>query len=81
MDAIRRTRQCCRTRKEQGSQESRGSKQMCLSVSRETFDRIWDDPKAVRAELLAAIEQSPELFPAGIEQGFRLTGHGPESLK
>lgn len=81
MDAIRRTRQCCRTRKEQGSQESRGSKQMCLSLSRETFDRIWDDPKAVRTELLAAIEQSPELFPAGIEQGFRLTGHGTESIK
>lgn len=81
MDAVQRTRRCCRSREEKDSQGGRGSKQICWPLSREAFERIWDDPVAVRAELDVAIQRTPELFPPGIEQGFRLTGRGAESVK
>lgn len=81
MDAVQRTRRCCRTRKAKHSQLGNGAKQICLSMTRETYERIWHDPKAVRACVDAAAQQHPELFPAKLTQGYRLTGHLPESAK
>jgi hypothetical protein len=50
-------------------------------MTRETYDGIWDDAAEVRRYLEPLIETSPELFPKGIEDGFQLTGHLPESIK
>ena len=81
MDAGARTRRCCRTREREGLQGGGGSRQICLNMTRETYDRIWENPTEVRALILEQFRQSPQLFPAGMEAGFRLTGRLPESAK
>ena len=81
MDAVRRTRQCSRTRIAHDQQANKGAKQICLPMTRETYDSIWNDAAAVRAEVKAVLQKSPELFPPGMAQGFRLTGRLPESAK
>jgi hypothetical protein len=48
---------------------------------REAYDRIWDDPVEVRRILQQQIANWPELFPQGIQDGFWLSGHLPESKK
>ena len=83
MDARQRTRSCCR---EAGSRDShgdvsRGVRQICVPMDRETYDRIWSDAGKVRELLNELIRVSPELFPAEIAEGFALTGHLPESKK
>ncbi len=42
---------------------------------------ILGDPRAFRQYLGRMIEQSPELFPASIEQGYKLHSILPESKK
>lgn len=81
MDAGTRTRQCCRTREGGILQGGRGSRQICLKMTREMFERMWANPREVRALIHEQFRQSPELFPAGMEAGFRLTGRLPESAK
>jgi len=81
MDAQRRTRSCSRQRGPQGEGTPRGSRQICIPMTRDIYDRIWNDPGEVRRYLRPLIESSPELFPRGIEDGFQLTGHLPESAK
>ena len=80
MDAVARTRQCCRTRIGENNQPG-PSKQICLAMTRETYDRIWADSVAVRALVEDAARDHPELFPSSIADGFRLTGRLPESAK
>jgi hypothetical protein len=81
MDAQRRTRSCSRGRTPQDDSTPRGSKQICIPMDKDQYDRIWSDPKEVRQFLEPLIRESTELFPQGIENGFRLTGHLPESTK
>jgi hypothetical protein len=50
-------------------------------MTRELYDRIWNDAGEVRQFLEPLIRSSPELFPRGIEEGFQLTGRLPESAK
>ena len=50
-------------------------------MTRETYDRIGANPTEVRALIHEQFQQTPELFPAGIPAGFRLTGRLPESAK
>ena len=50
-------------------------------MTREIYDRIWGDPGEVRRFLEPLIETVPKLFPAGIADGFQLTGRLPESKK
>jgi hypothetical protein len=50
-------------------------------MTRDIYDRIWSDAGKVRCFLEPLIQDSPELFPAGIQDGFQLTGHLPESAK
>src|SRR3989304_2075359 len=59
MDAVVRTRRCCRTRDERKNQPFRTSKQICLAMTREAYDRIWDDPAAVRGVVAGAAGDSP----------------------
>jgi len=81
MDARQRTRSC--SRETSGKKPGRpcGSRQICLVMERETYDRIWKDPKQVRHFIEQAIRTVPELLPPGIENGFELTGRLPESKK
>ena len=50
-------------------------------MMRESYDRIWSQAGEVRCLLDAFIQSSPELFPRGIQDGYHLTGHLPESQK
>jgi hypothetical protein len=50
-------------------------------MARDTYDRIWSDATEVRRYLQPLIESWPEVFPKGIQDGFQLTGHLPESVK
>ena len=81
MDAQQRTRSCCRERIPQDEGMPRGSKQICLPMTRDIYDRMWDDPGEVRRFLEPLIHTSPELFPDGMPDGFQLTGRLPESEK
>ena len=81
MDAQRRTRSCSRERLPQAEGTPRGARQICIPMTRDIYDRIWNDPRQVRRCLQPLIESSPELFPAGIQGGFQLTGRLPESAK
>ena len=81
MDARQRTRTCVRTRAGQETGLPRGARQICLPMDRETYDRLWNDAAAVRQYLDELLKSCPELFPTGIEHGFQLTGHLPESKK
>src|SRR3972149_2882952 len=81
MDARQRTRSCGRQRTPQSEGRPRGSKQIVIPMTREIFDRMWGKPAEARRFLEALIETVPELFPAGIADGFQLTGRLPESKK
>ena len=81
MDAQRRTRSCSRDQPPPREGAPRGSRQICIPMTRDTYDRIWNDAGEARRYLQPLIESAPELFPAGIETGFQLTGHLPESVK
>lgn len=45
------------------------------------YSQMWHDAAQVRQYLESLIEQSPELFPPEIGDGYHLTGHLPESKK
>jgi hypothetical protein len=81
MDACQRTRMCVRTRDKLETTLPRGAKQICVPMNREAYDRLWPDATAMRRYLDELRTSYPELFPAGMEHGFQLTGHLPESKK
>lgn len=81
MDASTRTRRCSRTRESGSSQAGRGCKQICLKITREAYERMWSNAAEVRDLIAEQVRQSPELFPAGMAAGFRLTGCLPASAK
>ena len=81
MDAQPRTRSCYRERMPLNEATPRGSKQICFPMTRALYDRIWNDAGEVRRLLEPLIPTVPELFPAGIEDGFHLTGRLQESVK
>lgn len=81
MDARQRTRTCVRTRAAQEKVRPRGARQVCLPMDRQTYDRLWDDGAAMRQHLQELWKSFPEVFPPGMEHGFQLTGHLPESKK
>jgi hypothetical protein len=43
-------------------------------MDRETYDRLWNDAAAMRQYLDELLKSCPELFPAGVEHGFRRLG-------
>ena len=81
METASRTRSCTRNRGVNKKETERGSKQICLPMTRELYDEIWSDSKKVRAMLDKQMLESPELFPKELLQGYRLTGRLPESKK
>jgi hypothetical protein len=81
MDASRPTRSCSRNRPTEASDTPRASRQICIPMPRDLYDRIWHTSAEVRQYLEELIEAMPELFPQGISDGFHLTGRLPESKK
>lgn len=74
-----RKRECCREK--DFDPLSNKSKQICISIEQETYNRILFEAQAFRSYLDAMIGQYPELFPADIEQGYKLHDILPESKK
>ncbi len=81
MDVKQQTRSCRRERKARDGGTPRGSKQVCIPMTRDIYERIWDDSAAVRRFLAPLIHTAPELFPEGMAEGYELTGRLPESKK
>jgi hypothetical protein len=81
MDAPQRTRSCRRDQPTATTSPSRGSRQICLPLDRATYDRIWNDPQAVRLLVEDLLSRHPELFPKAMTQGFTLCGKLPPSRK
>ena len=73
MDGPQRTRSCTRQPRSPVQGAPRGSKQICIPMTRDLYDRIWNDAGEVRRFLGPLIEAMPELFPAGIQDGYQLT--------
>src|SRR3954447_3257537 len=57
---------------EHSSCPARGHKTICIPCSQQQCDRIVDDPESFRNLLDQQIEATPELFPPGIERGYRM---------
>lgn len=81
MDAPQRTRSCRRDQPTATTSQSRGSRQICLPLDRQTYDRIWDDAPAVRRLVEDLVSRHPELFPKAMTRGFTLCGKLPPSRK
>lgn len=81
MDAQKRTRSCNRQRPPRGEGTPGGARQIVISMTRETYESTWNDPRRVRQELEAFGEACPERCPPGFEDGFQLAGFLPESRK
>ena len=81
MDAQRKTRSCSREAGPQRESTPRGSRQICIPMKRDDYDRVWSQAGEVRRLLDLLIHSSPELFPKGIQDGYHLTGRLPESRK
>ena len=81
MDGQKRTRSCIRKPRSQGQGPSRGSQQICIPMTPDFYDRIWNDAGEVRRYLEPLIQTMPELFPDGIQDGYQLSGRLPESKK
>ena len=51
---------------------SSGERQICLPLSKQEYDDIWDDSAKVRILIDQMVERSPELFPQQIADGYQL---------
>lgn len=60
---------------------AKGSRQIVVAIEQADYERVWNDPRAVRKLIDAQRVQFPQLFPDGMEQGYHLCGHLPESAK
>lgn len=82
MDAQKRTRSCSRKPVIRDAQVTlRGSRQICIPMTRETYDRIWKDAAEVRRLLDELLVESPELFPSGMQEKYTFSGCPRESKK
>ena len=81
MNNREQTRSCLRARNASKPLVSRGSQQICIPMNREKYDKTWEESQKVREYLDSLLGKTPELFPASIQKGYRLTGRLPESKK
>lgn len=81
MDAQTQTRSCSREPQPQDDRTPGGARQIVIPMTRQTYDSIWNDPAQVRRTVEQLVQQCPELFPDGIQEGFQLPGFHPESQK
>jgi hypothetical protein len=57
---------------EHSSRPIRGHKTICIPCSQPEYEHLVGDPEAFRKFLDRQIEANPELFPPGIERGYRM---------
>lgn len=83
MDSQKRRRPVQRKRvsSNDGDRAAYGERQICLPLSKQQYDDIWDHPAKVRIWIDQMIECSPELFPQQITDGYHLKGKLPASAK
>ena len=81
MDALKRTRSCNPQPQASGQAVPRGSRQVCIPMTRDVHDGIWNDAGKVRSFSTPLIQTMPEVFPPGIQAGYQLSGHLPELVK
>ena len=81
MDARPKTRRLNRERKTPAPQVRRGAKQIVVPMTREQYEELWTHPDRLRAFVDTVAGESPELFPAGFQQGYAWHGFGRESRK
>ena len=81
MNREKRPRLCHRYRTVNSPGTPRGSKQICIPMDPSLYQDLWNDAVQLRSYLDTLIEQSPELFPSEVSDGYHLTGHLPESKK
>lgn len=83
MDSPQRRRKTLRDRQPAAPHRAAdyGSRQICVPLTKQLHDAIWDDPAKVRTWLDQMIAAHPELFPAAIANGYTLSGKLPESKK
>ena len=62
----RRPIQRKRIRSNDGNRASSGERQICLPLTKQQYDDIWDDSAKVRIWIDQMVERSPELFPQQI---------------
>ena len=60
---------------------SRESRRICLPIDSEVYPQLVNDQEAYRVYLDDCIRRYPELFPVGIEQGYKLHGFCEASAK
>lgn len=81
MDAQVPTRSCDRNRGKIVELTPRGSRQICIPMTREQYDVLWKDASRVREYLEPLIRDYPEMFPASVATSYQFHGHLPESRK
>ena len=70
-------RQCTKIKTE----IAKSPKRICLPISREEYDEIFNNRQRFREMLDGFIEMYPELFPPNIKQGYQLYGLRRQSIK
>ncbi len=50
----------------------RGHKTICIPCSSQEYERVVGDPEMFRKFLDRQVEATPELFPPGIDRGYRM---------
>jgi hypothetical protein len=63
------------------TEAAKASKRVCLPMEREEYEGAVADPQRFRESLDELIAKFPEMFPAGIEQGYWLYGWERPSVK
>jgi hypothetical protein len=81
MEAQKRTRRVNRERSTRGEQSPRGAKQIVIPMTRTQYDQMWTDPRQVRSYVNGLLAETPELFPAGMADGYALHGYDRASQK
>ena len=81
MDARPDTRPVNRERNTPTPQPPRGAKQIVIPMTPQQYDEIWHQTDRLRAFVAEWAGAAPELFPAGLDRGYRLHGFGRESRK
>lgn len=77
----KRVRSCSRKSVSKKVGTPRGSKQICIPMTRDPYKKIWDNAAKVRHLVDSLSKTMPEVFPRGIQDGYQLSGHLPESKK
>jgi hypothetical protein len=70
-------RKCTKTK----TTQTRTNKRIVLPIDQQDYDAIINDTAAFRSYVDDMIERNPELFPADMQQGYRLHGMHPTSKK